>query len=120
MRESYAIGLAVLLVAGLSGCPLPNEGTNPSGLNSVTLHNSSEHDITFFSVKEDDGQYGRTPGFNLLARPLAPGETFRVDSLEDGEYVFYVAYVTDGGGSAQYVYQSLNGSTNRDWYFNGT
>lgn len=110
MRKLSAVCLVVLLVAGLSGCPL--------GMNSVTLHNDGETDILCLSVTRIEAT---KEGINLLAEPLAPGETFRVDGLEDGQYEFYVRYICPWAPSASTgmtVVQYLEGGENYDWYFN--
>ena len=114
MRKLSVVCLVVLLVAGLSGCPPGN--INPSGLNSVTLHNSGETDILFLSVTRIEATKA---GINLLAEPLAPGETFRVDGLEDGQYEFYVRYVDPPfAWRHSTMRQYLEGGVNYDWYFN--
>ena len=123
-NTSLILGFIVLLVGGtLAGCP----DTNLNGKNSLTMHNNHDYDVTFLSVTRigpiDPVTKGE--GINLLPEPVKPGESFRVDNLEDGKYSIYVKFKYYSGyydrviDSGKDVTQSLEGGSNYDWYFTG-
>lgn len=92
------------------GCPTP-ETPPAAGTNSVTLHNTGDHDIGEFCVTRmcDCPADTAKTGINVLPEPVKPGEEFTVDGLFDGKYELY-AY---DHGIHQQV---LEGGQNYDWY----
>lgn len=101
------IALAGMLLI-LAGCG----NTNLNGLNSVTLHNNEDKDITHFSVTRipDSGVW--VSGANVLPNPVKPGQTFRVNDIKDGEYCLWCA----ASGIDHRARQTLEGGKNFDWY----
>lgn len=118
LKTKLPVALVFLVACmTLSGCP---GGMNLNGLNSVTIHNQHDEEITILAVTK----IGPVPGAekqiinNLLPSPIPAGGTFTVSSLLDGEYSISMRYNRDGiSQSAGSNKQVLEGGKGYDFYF---
>lgn len=121
----------IMAAISLAGCP---SGAVPGGVNSLTLHNQHNRNITEFSITKTGpvpgGTKAKVVGINLLQEELAPGDSFRVGNLADGEYSINVIFrdiqVLDSGVQREYccnnksATQVLEGGKSYDYYFKDT
>ena len=112
MRKEILLIVVVMVLVGLSGCPLLGIGGDTG--NKLVVHNQRDIAIPFLSAVRvsDECSLQKPNGVNLLPEPIEPGKSFTINNLPDGRY--YCEQPDSDGDSGVYV--TLGGGKATDWY----